>query len=114
MNRKNKVNQPLSDAIAADKATRFVFVAFALTFISNIFGGFFADYSCFAYSLIFLVLALPCSYKLYNKNINRMAFGFSFSACIVVISVFFLLSSVCFLGIDIPEKVARYLYGWTL
>lgn len=114
MNRKNKANQPLSDAIAADKATGFVFVAFALTFISNIFGGFFADYSCFAYSLIFLVLALPCSYKLYNKNINRMAFGFSFSACIVVISVFFLLSSVCFLGIDIPEKVARYLYGWTL
>lgn len=114
MNKKNKVSQTLSNAIASDKATGFVFIAFALTFVSNMFSGFFADYSCFAYSLIFLVFALPCSYKLYNKNVSRMVFGMSFSVIIVVITVFFLLSAICFLGIDIPENIARYLYGWTL
>ena len=43
-----------------------------------------------------------------------MLFGITLTLLTVVIVAFFGLSAVCFLGIDIPESVADYLYSWTL
>lgn len=115
LNAKKKItNRELAAAISTDFKTKFILLAFVLTYVTGLIGGFFADYSSFAYSLLFLVFALPCSYNLYKKNVNGMAFGLSFSVICALSVVFFLLSLVCFVGIDIPQNVARYLYGWTL
>lgn len=115
LNAKRKVkNSGLAESITTDFQIKFVILAFLFTFMTNLLGGFFADYSTFAYSLIFLTLVLPCSYNLYCKNVNGTFLGVSFGVVFAVSVLFFLLSIVCFLGIDIPQNVVRYLYGWTL
>lgn len=107
-------NERLALAVEQSRECLFVAVAFVMTYLASFIGGIKTDYSCFAYSLVFLTLAIPYSYKLYNKNVNRMVFGISLTLLTVVIVAFFGLSAVCFLGIDIPESVAAYLYNWTL
>jgi len=115
LNRSKKIkNERLALAVEQNRECTFIAGAFVMTYLAAFISGIKSDYSCFAYSLVFLTLAVPYSYKLYNKNVNRMAFGISLTLLTVVIVAFFGLSAVCFLGIDIPESVAAYLYNWTL
>lgn len=107
-------NEKLATALSGDRNLSFVAFTFVVVYLGTLFGGINQDYSRFAYSLIFLVLAVPCSYKIYNGKVNSLAFGLSLTVVSVVVFVFFALSVVCFLGIPVPASVAKYLYGWML
>jgi len=105
-------NEKLGGVITSDKSAAFIAVSAVLIYLFGLLGGINADYSCFAYSLLFLTLALPSAYRLYNGNVNKTFFGVSLTVVSVVIAVFFLLSVVCFLGISVPQSASKYLYDW--
>lgn len=115
VNRAGKIrNEKLAFALNENRRLCFIAFAFIVVYLGTLVGGTNQDYSRFAYSLIFLVLAVPCAYKLYNGNVGSLAFGLSLTVVSVVVFVFFALSVVCFLGIPIPASVAKYLYAWML
>ena len=110
VNRAGKIrNEKLAFALNENRRLCFIAFAFIVVYLGTLVSGTNQDYSRFAYSLIFLVLAVPCAYKLYNGNVGSLAFGLSLTVVSVVVFVFFALSVVCFLGIPIPASVAKYL-----
>lgn len=90
----------------------FLLLGFCLTILFEIFFGVKVEYSRFAYSLIFLLSFIVYSYKEYRNTEHRTVFGVLFALSIVVISLFFLLSLLGFLGIELSSVSTYFLYGW--
>lgn len=112
--RKNETKSTICEKIEAKADYTFITVTFVCTFIFGLLFGITTDYSRIAYSLIFMILIIPYSYKEYGNSERKMLFGLILTAVIVITSLFFILSVVGFLGIDLPNGIADYLYGWML
>lgn len=112
--RKNTTKSTIYEKVESKVDYTFITVIFVCTFIFGLLFGIKADYSRFAYSLIFMVLVIPYSYKEYCNSERKMLFGLTLTAVIVIASLFFILSVAGFLGIDLPNGIADYLYGWML
>lgn len=112
--RKNTTKSTIYEKVALKADYAFLTVTFVLTFIFGLLFGIRTDYSRFAYSLIFLIFAIPYSYKEYGNSERKMVFGLIMTAVIVISALFFILSVVGFLGINLPNGIADYLYGWML
>ena len=106
-------NADLSVALILNfEKTLFLSVTFAVSLLFvMILGG---DYSVLCYALVPLILARPLALNVYDGNANRAVYGVMLSLGIVIAAVFFLLSMPVFLKIDLPAKIAKYIYGWIL